>query len=65
MGKPSCIYEIIHETLQKNGNRLSVLTLCELAGVSRSGYYAWIRAEPRREARKHESQEDPEAHEEI
>ena len=58
MGKPSCIYEIIHETLQKNGNRLSVLTLCELAGVSRSGYYAWIRAEPRREARENADRKD-------
>ena len=58
MGKPSCIYEIIYETLQKNGNRLSVLTLCELAGVSRSGYYAWIRAEPRREARENADRRD-------
>ena len=58
MGKPSCIYEIIYETLQKNGNRLSVLTLCELAGVSRSGYYAWIRAEPRREARENADRKD-------
>lgn len=58
MGKPSCIYEIIHETLQKNGNRLSVLTLCELAGVSRSGYYAWMRAAPKREARENADRKD-------
>ena len=58
MGKPSCIYEIIYETLRKNGNHLSVLTLCELAGVSRSGYYAWIRAEPRREARENSDRRD-------
>ena len=58
MGKPSCIYEIIYETLQKSGNRLSVLTLCELAGVSRSGYYAWIKAEPRRKARENADRKD-------
>lgn len=58
MGKPSCIYEIIYETLQKSGNRLSVLTLCELAGVSRSGYYAWIKAEPRRKARESADRKD-------
>ena len=37
---------------------LSVLTLCELAGVSRSGYYAWINAEPRREARENSDRRD-------
>ena len=58
MGKPSSIYEIIYETLQKNSNRLSVLTLCELAGVSRSGYYAWIKAEPKREARENTDRRD-------
>lgn len=58
MGKPSCIYEIIHATLQKDSNRLSVLTLCELAGVSRSGYYAWIKAEPKRQARENADRKD-------
>lgn len=58
MGKPSAVYEIIHETLQKSSNQLSVMTMCELAGVSRSGYYAWIKAEPKRAARDSEDRKD-------
>lgn len=32
---------MIHHTLQSKSNALSVIYLCESAGVSRSGYYAW------------------------
>ena len=32
-------FEAIHMTLQEEDNRLSVSMLCEIAGVSRSGYY--------------------------
>ena len=35
-------FKIIHKTLQKADNRLSVKMLCEIAGVSRSGYYNWV-----------------------
>lgn len=35
-------FEIIHETINKSDNRLSVTMLCEIAGVSRSGYYNWV-----------------------
>jgi len=38
-------FEIIHETIQKSNNQLSVKMLCEIAGVSRSGYYNWVNAE--------------------
>ena len=34
-------FAIIHETLGKANNTLSVKMLCEIAGVSRSGYYNW------------------------
>ena len=37
-------FEIIHETIQKANNTLSVKMLCEIAGVSRSGYYNWVSA---------------------
>ena len=30
---------------KQNGNRLSVSTLCEIAGVSRSGYYNYLSTE--------------------
>ena len=41
-------FEIIHETINKSNNRLSVTMLCEIAGVSRSGYYNWASAKEKR-----------------
>ena len=41
-------FEIIHETIQKSNNQLSVKMLCEIAGVSRSGYYNWVKAANKR-----------------
>ena len=41
MNDSSCIFEIIYNTMQQSHNIMSVKTLCEMAGVSRSGYYAW------------------------
>lgn len=37
-------FEVIHNTLQEEDNRLSVSMLCDIAGVSRSGYYRWVGA---------------------
>ena len=37
-------FEVIHNTLQEEDNRLSVSMLCDIAGVSRSGYYRWVSA---------------------
>jgi len=51
---PSAKYEIIREMTKRSGNVLKIKDLCETADVSRSGYYAWLNAEPlrlRREAR--------------
>lgn len=44
MNDSSCIFEIIYNTIQQSHNTMSVKTLCKMAGVSRSGYYAWIKA---------------------
>ncbi len=41
MGIPSAVFEIIHESLKNKDNELTVTALCEIAGVSRSGYYNW------------------------
>lgn len=41
-------FEIIHETINKSNNRLSVTMLCEIAGVSRSGYYNWVSSKEKR-----------------
>ena len=51
-------YEIIHTAVHKDNNLLSVSKLCEIAGVSRSGYYAWIEAAPTRETREAADQKD-------
>lgn len=58
MNESSCAYEIIQETLQAAGNSLSVSSLCSMAGVSRSGYYAWLKAGPIREAQEQKDRED-------
>jgi transposase InsO family protein len=51
-------YEIIRATVQKSNNLLNVSTLCEIAGVSRSGYYAWEAAAPLREEREEADRKD-------
>ncbi len=37
-------YQLIHETLLQKDNVLNVSALCQIAGVSRSGYYACVNA---------------------
>jgi len=45
-------YRLIQEAIQRDDNRLSISALCRIAGVSRSGYYAWIEAAPLRQSRE-------------
>lgn len=58
MNDSSCVFEIIHQTMLLSGNRISVSQLCEMAGVSRSGYYAWLKAAPAREEQERRDRED-------
>ena len=51
-------FEVIQKTLQEDDNRLSVSMLCEIAGVSRSGYYRWVNAADIREEREKKDRED-------
>ena len=51
-------YEIIYEAVHRSNNCLSIARLCELAGVSRSGYYAWEAAAPVREKREEADRRD-------
>ena len=51
-------YEIIHDTINKVDSLLSVSIMCEIAGVSRSGYYAWKKAAPLRELREESDRKD-------
>lgn len=52
MNDSSRIFEIIYNTMQQNHSTMSVKTLCAMAGVSRSGYYDWLKATSSRELRK-------------
>jgi transposase InsO family protein len=42
----------------RSDNRLNVKDLCEIAGVSRSGYYEWLKAAPLREQREDNDRAD-------
>ena len=58
MNDSSCVFEIIQNTVQLSGNRLSIKELCATAGVSRSGYYAWLKAAPTRETQELQDRRD-------
>lgn len=58
MNESSCVFEVIDSTMKSSGNRLSVKELCRTAGVSRSGYYAWLKAAPIREAAEEQDRRD-------
>ena len=51
-------FRLIHNAISKDDNLLVISRLCELAGVSRSGYYAWVEAAPVREAREERDRKD-------
>lgn len=44
MGKASAKFMIIRAALQEEDNQLDIQTMCQLVGVSRSGYYRWLNA---------------------
>lgn len=58
MNESSCVFEVIYNTMQQSNNSLSVKALCSMAGVSRSGYYAWLKAAPIREKREQQDRDD-------
>ena len=58
MNESSCVFEIIDQTARSSENRLSVKELCKTAGVSRSGYYAWVKAAPARETAEEQDRMD-------
>lgn len=57
MNEASCAFQVIYETLRED-KTLSVSAMCEIAGVSRSGYYAWLKAASVREEREEQDRKD-------
>ena len=47
-------FEIIEKTLEHSDNQLNISRLCDLAGVSRSGFYYWCATKDNREAREYQ-----------
>lgn len=58
MGTPGDRFAMIRETLFESGNLLTVKELCEMAGVSRSGYYRWLHTDSVRKAREERDRSD-------
>ncbi len=58
MKKSSCIFEIIYSYIREEKTKLTIRELCKLAGVSRSGYYAWINSAPVRAIHEEKDRQD-------
>lgn len=58
LATPAAKFEVIQKTLDRKDNLLSVKALCEIAGVSRSGYYRWVNAEPYRQNLEEQDRHD-------
>ncbi len=48
---PEVKFSLIREAVMRDNNLLKIRTMCEIAGVSRSGYYRWCAGEDNRKAR--------------
>lgn len=58
MGTASAKYEIIYEVISQKNSKMTVTELCEIAGVSRSGYYRWLDAADSRKVRDEQDRKD-------
>ena len=51
-------FALIYEAIQHDDNALSISYMCQIAGVSRSGFYAWMSATPVRQKREDHDKAD-------
>lgn len=51
-------FKLIHEMTQRDNNELNICWLCEMAGVSRSGYYNWIHSSKIRNSKEEMDRDD-------
>lgn len=58
MHDSSSVFAVIDLTIQNSSITPSVKDLCQIAGVSRSGYYAWKKAEPVRQQQEEQDRRD-------
>lgn len=58
MDKSKAKYRIIDEILNTDGNFLNVSMLCSIAGVSRQGYYYWLKTKTARDEREEQDRKD-------
>ena len=55
---PEVKFALIREAVERDNNLLTISMMCEIAGVSRSGYYEWCAAKAYREEREKKDQKD-------
>ena len=51
-------YGLIQAAIRKDDNLLNISQMCRIAGVSRSGFYSWIKAAPKREVQEKQDEAD-------
>ena len=51
-------FKIIYEMVSKEDNLLTVVMLCNIAGVSKSGYYNWVASESNRIKKEEQDRKD-------
>ena len=56
--EPAIKFNTIHTILQDDENLVDINTLCAIAGVSRSGYYRWVKAAETRELHEQKDRAD-------
>lgn len=57
-GSPKIRYQIIAETIARDDNLLNISYLCEIAGVSRSGFYYWQNGKSNRKSAEERDKQD-------